>query len=94
MSTWASRKTNQFGLTDRQTQAVSALVRLGCDKLVAREFGVSVKTVSTLIRGAQRAMGVRTRIHMAVKWDRRMQEIGAQVPSSVFDMGRAHAVQE
>jgi DNA-binding NarL/FixJ family response regulator len=85
---WSCRKSNQFGLTDRQVDAVSALVRLGEDKLVARELGVTVKCISTLLRQAQDTMAVRSRVHLALKWDRRMKEVGVQVPNSVFQLGQ------
>jgi len=91
MSKWACRKVNQFGLTDRQVEAVQCLVALGSDKLVAQKLGVDRFSANRLMRDAMKAMGVRSRVHLALKWDRRMAELRAQVPVSVFDLARRDA---
>lgn len=66
------RAANPFGLTDRQVQAVRALVKHGSDKGVADELGNKKGNAARLLVGAQRAMGVKTRVHLALKWEREL----------------------
>jgi DNA-binding CsgD family transcriptional regulator len=90
VSGWKLGRDNEFGLTHRQVEAVQALVRLGNEKLVAHELGVTRLSVNRLIREAQRSLGVRSRVHLALKWDRRMADLRLQIPSSVFDLAMKH----
>ena len=83
---WACRKTNPFGLTDRQAQAVAALVRLGTDKAVAQSLKIDPRAAATLLRHAQRDMGAKSRVQMALMWDRRTSKLGVGVRSSVFEV--------
>lgn len=83
---WACRKTNPFGLTDRQAQAVAALVRLGTDKAVAQSLKIDPRAAATLLRHAQRDMGAKSRVQMALMWDRRTAGIVVGVRNSVFQV--------
>jgi DNA-binding NarL/FixJ family response regulator len=55
-----------WGLTSAQVHTMDALIRLGCNKLVARELGVSTTTVSEHVAGARRHMKVATRVQQVV----------------------------
>ena len=69
MTTWHHQKAgNPFGLTDRQAEAVEALVKHGTDKGVAAELGNTKHNASRLLLQAQRAAGVTNRVHLALKW--------------------------
>lgn len=70
---------NPFGLTDRQVQAVRALVEHGCDKGVANVLGNKRGNAARLLVGAQRAMGVKTRVHLALKWERELPRALRQI---------------
>lgn len=63
---------NPFGLTDRQVEAVRALVKHGNDKGVASALGNAPHNASRLLLAAQKAMGVQTRVHLALKWEREL----------------------
>jgi DNA-binding NarL/FixJ family response regulator len=82
---------NPFGLTHRQCEVMEALVRLGCDKLVADELGVYKTTISVTLIAAMRRMGVKNRVHAAIAWDRavgaRAAFNGQRPPASVFELG-------
>ena len=83
---WACRKTNPFGLTDRKAEAVAALVRLGTDKEVAQALRIDPRAAATLLRQAQREMGAKSRVQMALMWDRRTATLVAGTRSSVFEV--------
>lgn len=57
-------------LTDRQAQALDAIVELGQTDLVARKLGLSVKTIETYISRAMRANKYPNRLTLAVARDR------------------------
>lgn len=73
MSTSKTQRSRQpFGLTDRQVEAVRALVKHGNDKGVASALGNTTHNASRLLLAAQKAMGVQTRVHLALKWEREL----------------------
>jgi DNA-binding NarL/FixJ family response regulator len=62
---------NPWRLTDRQAQVLDALVRLGCNKMIARELGLKKPdTVSMTIFRACEKIGAANRVQAAVAWDR------------------------
>lgn len=69
---------NPWKLTARQVDCMTCLVGIsgGCNKLVARNLGIDVRTVDTHMARAFKRMGVKTRIQAAIQWDRwaRQQE--------------------
>ena len=62
------RAQQPFGLTERQAEAVALLIKHGAEKVVAREMGIDRLSANRLLRKAQETMGVRTRVHLVVKW--------------------------
>lgn len=58
-----------WGLTPRQRDVLNALVSTGCNKRVARELGMELKTVEGHMCQIRRAMGV-NRVLAALWWDR------------------------
>lgn len=79
------------GLTFRQCQAMSALVRLFTTKKIAAELRIDPKNVDRLIREAMKKLGATSRIEAALLWDRmKVKPIafaGAQPANSVFALG-------
>lgn len=76
MSTWsAQRSRNPFNLTNRQADAVALLVELGADKLVAARLGISDESTSRLLAAAQRSVGVHSRVHLALAWERHHRQV-------------------
>ncbi len=65
------RAGNPFGLTDRQVEAVRALVKHGNNKLVARALDIDLSGANRLLAEAQRTMEVTNRVHLALKWKER-----------------------
>jgi DNA-binding NarL/FixJ family response regulator len=62
---------NPWRLTARQCEAVSALVRIGCNRLIARELGLKKPdTVGLILHRACAKVGVSNRVQLAVEWDR------------------------
>ncbi len=77
MSTWAfQRSRNPFRQTNRQADAVALLVELGTDKLVAARMGITDESTSRLLCEAQRAVGVSSRVHLALAWERHHRQAG------------------
>lgn len=66
-----------WGLTPRQRDVMDALIQSGCNKRVARELGMEIKTVEGHMWQIKRAMGGADRVLAALKWDRFRRE-GAQ----------------
>lgn len=68
--------TNPWNLTQRQAEAMDALVETGADKLAADRMGVSVNTFHEHVAAAMRHMGLRLRLHAVIWWDRWRREDG------------------
>ncbi len=80
-ATTAPEAGNPWGMTAAQMGALQSMVRLGCYKLVARELGVSTRTVQEHITGARLHMHAATRQHAVLLLDRaqRSQHLEAAV---------------
>ena len=61
---------NPWKLTEAQANILGLLAKVGCDKLAARQLGVSSRTVETHVRNARKRMGIATRVVAVVVWDR------------------------
>lgn len=62
---------NPWNLTDRQCEAMNALVRTGCNKRIANEVGIdNPDAIKNVIRRACEKVGVDNRVQLAVAWDR------------------------
>lgn len=61
---------NPWNLAKGQEQALSALVRAGCEKRAAAEMGVSPNTLNTHMQRAKQKMGATTLLQAALMWDR------------------------
>lgn len=61
---------NPWELTERQCQAVEALVRTGCNNEVCAELGIGIVTVTNLLSRACRKVGVKNRVQLALVYDR------------------------
>lgn len=68
MKHWAPP--NPWGLTTSQLKVMEVLSKLGCDKLVANELGVSIKTIESHMGECKRRMGARNRVLAVVKYVR------------------------
>jgi DNA-binding CsgD family transcriptional regulator len=65
---------NPFGLTYRECEVLSGLIRLGSPKAVAAEEGCNAKTVRNLTRTAMRRIGAKTVLQAVVEFDRKRRE--------------------
>jgi DNA-binding CsgD family transcriptional regulator len=61
---------NPWGLTKREAEALRMFIVTGCEKRTADMMGISMKTVSTLVVRAKQRMGVGTRLHALIEFDR------------------------
>jgi DNA-binding NarL/FixJ family response regulator len=61
---------NPWNLTPRQTEILDALVEVGCNKLVARQLGVNVRTLETHMARAFARMQIKNRMVAVIAWDR------------------------
>jgi DNA-binding NarL/FixJ family response regulator len=61
---------NPWGLSAKRLEAMSNLVELGCNKLVARRMNLSIHTVSEHITDARKQMGASNRLTAILKFDR------------------------
>lgn len=75
------RESNPLGLTERELQAVAALVAHGSDKKVALALGVTTSNAARLLVSAQRRMNVTSRVQAALKYDR-MRRGGAWITNT------------
>ena len=66
--------THPLNLTPREFEVVNILCAVGSNKLIARQLGISVYTVSIMIHRACQKAGVNDRVTLALKWDRMMRE--------------------
>jgi DNA-binding CsgD family transcriptional regulator len=63
------RKSDPWGLNDRQQAAAALLFELETTKAIAKRLNIAEITVKTHLTGVFRKMGVRTRVGAAVKWE-------------------------
>lgn len=62
--------TNPWGLTRRQLETMHHLVRLGCDKAVARAMELQPATVRARMHRVFQQMGAPNRVRAVVEFDR------------------------
>jgi DNA-binding CsgD family transcriptional regulator len=81
---------NPWGLTDRQVDAMDAMLDLYCSKAVSLEWGIDTKSVNYLVRQAMKKMGARNQMQAVLGWDRMRRkpvEFASRPANSVFQMG-------
>jgi DNA-binding NarL/FixJ family response regulator len=61
---------NPWNLTPRESEVLSALAERGSSKVVAKQIGVSYRTVEKQVRDAKLRMGLEHRTQAIVAWDR------------------------
>lgn len=61
---------NPWNLTEREIEALSALVETGCQKVVANRLGVGKARVSRIVGAASKRMGERNHLRALIEWDR------------------------
>lgn len=64
---------NPWGLTPREAQVMESMVRLGVQKLIARELGIGSKTVCTFYTRACAKIGGKTNTASLLEYDRWMR---------------------
>lgn len=55
-------------LTPRETTVMDLLIKHGCNKLIARDLGIAVRTVESILINVKEKFGERDRVVIAVKW--------------------------
>jgi DNA-binding CsgD family transcriptional regulator len=58
------------GFSPSERKCLDLLVKTGSDKAIARELGISSKTVENHIAAAKKKAGIADRVLLAVWWDR------------------------
>ncbi len=61
---------NPWNLSDREAEVLAALVKHGSSKVVAKEFGLSHRTIEHHVSAAKFRMGVEHRTQAIIAWDR------------------------
>jgi DNA-binding NarL/FixJ family response regulator len=61
---------NPWGITPREQEVLDRLADLGCNKTVAKEMNLSIRTVEAHMGSALSRMGLRHRLQAVVWWDR------------------------
>lgn len=59
-----------WGLSPRESQVITLLVEQGGNKAVARTLDMNTNTVASHLNRVCKKMGVKERLHAALKWDR------------------------
>lgn len=61
---------NPWGLTNQQEASLASIAKVGCDKLAAREMGISHRTLEHHVAAARKKMNVNNRVLAVLAWDR------------------------
>jgi DNA-binding NarL/FixJ family response regulator len=69
---------NPWGLRPRQFEVMQVLTRTGCNKMVARELGISVRTLEQHLMACRKAMGAPNRAMALLAFDRAQRVSGLE----------------
>lgn len=63
-----------FGLTEQEFRVVESLLKLGVQKLVARELGIEMNTLQWHLKGARKKAKAASTMQLVVEFDRATRE--------------------
>lgn len=67
---WKRQHGNPWNITPAMQKVLDAIIAVGSPKGAAYELNISIRTLDCLFGEAKKRMGLRTRLHALLEWDR------------------------